>query len=93
MRVKTMGVARLLFCAAMVLLAGCSHVSGSKNRTEPGDIDNPGSEIRQIVIQLLVNSGALDKIYDNLHDAAAEEAGNSTNDIQLGNIQKTYLYV
>ena len=93
MKIKTSGVTGVLFCTLMVLLAGCSHVAGSQNRAAPVDTDSLGDGIRQVVALLLVNSRELDKIYDSLHSAAAEEAGRSTTDVQLDYIQKTYLYV
>lgn len=77
----------------MALLVGCAHEAGSHNRIGSTDFDRLEMEIRQAVAACQVNARELDRIYDRLHDAAADEAGRSTNDLQLGYIQKTYLYV
>ncbi len=77
----------------MALLVGCAHDTGSHNRSGATDPDSLGNEIRQAVAACRVNAGELDRIYDRLHTAAVDEAGRSTNDLQLGYIQKTYLYV
>ena len=93
MKIKTIGITGLLLFALMVPLTGCRQANGLQTRRDTVDFDSLENEIQRIVTQLLVNSRELDKIYDSLHTAAVEEAGNSTNDIQLGNIRKTYLHV
>ncbi len=93
MKTRTIGVTGLLLCLMIVLPAGCRHVVVAQNPAAAVDAEDPGNEIRQVVSSLRLNSRELDKIYDHLHQAAAVEAGRSTADIQLGYIQKTYLYV
>jgi hypothetical protein len=84
---------KLLLLLVMALLVGCAHGSGSHNRSGSTDPDDLEKEIRQTVAACQVNARELDRIYDRLHNAAADEAGRSTNGLQLGYIQKTYLYV
>ena len=82
-----------LLLAVMALLGGCAHDTGSHNRIGSTDPDLLEKDIRQVVAACQVNASELDRIYDRLHNAAVDEAGRSTNDLQLGNIQKAYLYV
>lgn len=77
----------------VALLVGCAHVAGSQNRTNPLDSDSIETEIRQAVTAFQVNASELDRLYARLHNTAVAEAGRSTNDLQLGYLQKTYLYV
>ena len=83
---------KLLLLPVMALLVGCAHDAGSHNRIGSTDPDHLEKEIRQAVAACQVNVSELDRIYDRLHNAAVDEAGRSTNDLQLGYIQKTYLY-
>ncbi len=83
----------LLLLTVMALLVGCAHDAGSQNQIRSADLDHLEKEIRQTVAACQVNARELDRIYDSLHNVAADEAGRSTNDLQLGYIQKTYLYV
>jgi hypothetical protein len=83
---------KLRLLLVMALLVGCAHGSGSHNRSGSTDPDDLEKEIRQTVAACQVNARELDRIYDRLHNAAADEAGRSTNGLQLGYIQKTYLY-
>ncbi|MCP3950603.1 MAG: hypothetical protein GY697_00040 [Desulfobacterales bacterium] len=78
---------------ALALLAGCVHDTGVLNQTGPVDADRFEKEIQQAVAACRVNARELDKIYDRLHNAAADEASRSTSGLQLGYIQKTYLYI
>lgn len=77
----------------LAFLGGCAHDTGSRNRTVLVAADHFENEIRQAIAACRVNARALDNIYDRLHDAAANEAGRSSAEQQLGYIQKTYLYV
>jgi len=77
----------------MALLAGCAHSTGTPGRAALVDADHFENEIRQVISACRLNARELDNIYDRLHDAAANEAGRSSTDQQLGYIQKTYLYV
>ena len=83
----------LLLLPVMALLVGCAHDAGLHNRSEAADPDPLETEIRQAVAACQVNASELDRIYDRLHNAATDEAGRSANDLQLGYIQKAYLYV
>ncbi len=84
---------KFLLLPVMVLLVGCAHDAGARNQIGSADLDHREKEIRLAVAACQVNARALDRVYDSLHNAAADEAGRSTNDLQLGYIQKTYLYV
>ena len=76
-----------------VLLAGCSHLSGTQSQAARVDADHFENVIRQAISACRVNARELDTIYDRLHHVAASEAGRSRKGQQLGYIQKTYLYV
>ncbi len=93
MKAKSNPLLVLLVSALAVLLAGCGHGRSAQSTSVPNDPDPLGREIQQVVAQLRVNAGAFNKIYDGLHLAAIAEAGRSTNDIQLGYLQKVYLHV
>jgi len=77
----------------LVMLAGCGHVPGAGEQAGPTGSERFREEIRQAVAALQVNARALAETYDRLHDLAADEAGKSADDLQLGYIQKAYLYV
>jgi len=93
MRTTTTRTAGILVLAVMALLAGCAPVVGSQKHNGPVDTDRFEDEIRQTVAACRENARALDNLYDRLHNAAVDEAGRSTTDLQLSYIQKTYLYV
>ena len=82
-----------MLLTVVALLAGCAHDAGSHNRSGSTDLNPLEKEIRQAVAACQVNARQLDRVYDNLHNAAADEAGRRPNGLQLGYIQKTYLYV
>ena len=86
-------IMELFSLAVVVLLVGCAHDGGSQYRSGSIDPDPLERDIQAAVTACQVNARELDRIYDRLHNAAADEAGRSTNDLQLGYIQKTYLYV
>ena len=83
----------LLLLPVIALLFGCTHGAGPKTGTLAQDAGRFEADIRQAVSALRVNARALGEIVDRLHNAAADEAARSTDDRQLGHIQKTYLYV
>lgn len=84
---------KLLLLPILALLVGCAHDAGSHNRIGSADYNHLEKEIRQAVAACRVNARELDKIYDRLHNAAVDEAGRSADDLLLGYIQKTYLYI
>jgi hypothetical protein len=83
----------VLVLAGLALLAGCTHLAASPDRPHTADAAELEMELRQTIAACRVNARELDKIYDNLHHAATNEAARSRNDIQLNYIQKAYLYV
>ena len=75
------------------LLVGCAHGPGSENTPRTFDAAGLERELQQAVEACRENARELAKTYDHLHNLAVDEAARSTSDIQLGYIQKTYLYV